>query len=69
MRVVIAMSGGVDSSVAASLLAEAGHDVIGLSMQLYDQRESPEAFGCAAASTTCTTPGASPNRSGFPTIS
>jgi tRNA-specific 2-thiouridylase len=45
MRIVIAMSGGVDSSVAAALLAEAGHDVIGLSMQLYDQRESPEAFG------------------------
>ena len=45
MRIVVAMSGGVDSSVAASLLAEAGHDVIGLSMQLYDQRESPEAFG------------------------
>lgn len=45
MRIVVAMSGGVDSSVAASLLAEAGHDVIGLSMQLYDQRDSPEAFG------------------------
>ena len=45
MRVVVAMSGGVDSSVAASLLAEAGHEVIGLSMQLYDQRESPDAFG------------------------
>ena len=45
MRIVAAMSGGVDSSVAASLLAEAGHDVIGLSMQLYDQRESPDAFG------------------------
>jgi tRNA-specific 2-thiouridylase len=30
------MSGGVDSSVAAALLAEQGHEVIGLSMQLYD---------------------------------
>ena len=45
MRVVVAMSGGVDSSVAAALVAEAGHDVIGLSMQLYDQRASSEAFG------------------------
>ena len=31
------MSGGVDSSVAAALLADEGHEVIGLSMQLYDQ--------------------------------
>ncbi len=30
------MSGGVDSSVAAGLLAEAGHEVVGVSMQLYD---------------------------------
>ena len=39
------MSGGVDSSVAAALLAEQGHDVIGLSMQLYDQREGQTSFG------------------------
>lgn len=48
MRVVVAMSGGVDSSVAAALLTEAGHEVIGLSMQLYDQRQTVDgapAFG------------------------
>jgi tRNA-specific 2-thiouridylase len=45
MRVVVAMSGGVDSSVAAALLAEQGHDVIGVSMQLYDQSEGQTNFG------------------------
>jgi tRNA-uridine 2-sulfurtransferase len=39
------MSGGVDSSVAAALLTGQGHDVIGLSMQLYDQRERSATFG------------------------
>jgi tRNA-specific 2-thiouridylase len=39
------MSGGVDSSVAAALLAEQGHDVIGVSMQLYDQSEGQTGFG------------------------
>src|SRR3954462_5961539 len=45
MKIVIAMSGGVDSSVAAALLAEQGHDVVGLSMQLYDQSEGQTSFG------------------------
>jgi tRNA-specific 2-thiouridylase len=45
MRIVVAMSGGVDSSVAAALLVEQGHDVIGVSMQLYDQREGETGFG------------------------
>src|SRR5687767_11495499 len=40
MRVVVAMSGGVDSSVAAAMLAREGHEVIGLSMQLYDHSGS-----------------------------
>jgi tRNA-uridine 2-sulfurtransferase len=44
-RIVVAMSGGVDSSVAAALLKEQGYDVVGLSMQLYDQREGQVAFG------------------------
>jgi len=39
------MSGGVDSSVAAALLAREGHDVIGLSMQLYDQSNGEITFG------------------------
>ena len=45
MRIVAAMSGGVDSSVAAALLEEQGHAVIGLSMQLYDQRDGKSSYG------------------------
>jgi tRNA-specific 2-thiouridylase len=35
-RVVVAMSGGVDSSVVAAHLAEQGYDVVGVTLQLYD---------------------------------
>lgn len=40
MKIAVAMSGGVDSSVAAALLLEQGHDVIGLTMRLFTPHES-----------------------------
>ena len=51
-RIVVAMSGGVDSSAAAALLAEAGHDVIGIALKLTDHAPDPQRrFGrcCSAA--------------------
>lgn len=41
-KVAVAMSGGVDSSVVAGLLRRRGEDVIGLTMQLWNQRRLPE---------------------------
>ncbi len=39
-RVIVAMSGGVDSSVTAAMLKEEGYDVVGVTLQLYDHGEA-----------------------------
>lgn len=49
MRVLVAMSGGVDSSVVAGLLAEAGHEVIGVTLQLYDHGAAAGRKGACCA--------------------
>ena len=46
-RVLVAMSGGVDSSVAAALLLEAGHDIAGVTMKLWG---GPSDTGCCSVS-------------------
>src|SRR5882724_10043111 len=48
-RVVVAMSGGVDSSVTAALLKEQGYDVVGVTLQLYDQGEMAKRKGACCA--------------------
>jgi len=48
MRVLIALSGGVDSSVAAALLAEQGHDLVGVTFHLWDAQGDNKVGRCCA---------------------
>jgi tRNA-specific 2-thiouridylase len=48
-RIVVAMSGGVDSSVAAALAARTGADVVGVTLQLYDHGEAMRRSGACCA--------------------
>ena len=48
-RIVVAMSGGVDSSVAAALAARTGAEVIGVTLQLYDHGEAVKRSGACCA--------------------
>ena len=47
-RIVVAMSGGVDSSVTAAILHNAGYEVIGVTMKLYESKAKKNPKSCCA---------------------
>jgi tRNA-specific 2-thiouridylase len=51
MKIIVAMSGGVDSSVVAHMLKEEGHEVIGLSFELWDKRDLKSSNVCCSVET------------------
>ena len=65
-RIVVAMSGGVDSSVTAALLVKAGFDVIGLTMQLYDHGKALQKKGACCAGADINDARSVANRLGIP---
>jgi tRNA-uridine 2-sulfurtransferase len=67
-RVLVAMSGGVDSSVAAALLVEQGYDVVGITMQVWDYSscEIEEGFGTCCSSVDVDDARSVADRLGFP---
>jgi tRNA-uridine 2-sulfurtransferase len=48
MRVVVAMSGGVDSSAAAALMKEAGHEVLGITLRVWSYGDSARCGSCCS---------------------
>src|SRR5580700_7450221 len=51
--IAVAMSGGVDSSTVAALLVREGHNVVGMTMQLWNQRRLPELSNEGATGRCC----------------
>ena len=66
MRIVVAMSGGVDSATVAALLHEAGHEVIGATMQLYDHGAATARKGACCAGADIADARTVADRIGFP---